>query len=83
EESVLAHIKKELKQVYPNIKVTTDEILKVLSNEVVKREIVDGEEAADAKKKIAKANKRMEKIKIEKSKDETIPKIVSLGNENQ
>jgi hypothetical protein len=70
EPAVLNLVKKELKQVYPNLKVTTEEILKVLSSEVVKREIVEGEEATEAKKKIAKANKRVEKSKQEKVKEE-------------
>jgi hypothetical protein len=75
ENSVLNLIKKELKQIHPNIKVTTDEILNVLSKEVVKREIVDGEEAIEAKKKISKANKRTEKIKNGKAKEEIISPI--------
>jgi hypothetical protein len=70
EESVLNLLRKELKQVYPNIKTSSDEIAKVLKNEVLKREIVEGEEALEAKKKIAKANRKVEKAKQEKAKEE-------------
>jgi predicted type IV restriction endonuclease len=66
EESILNTIKKELKQIYPDIKVSPEEIKSVLSLEVIKREILEGEEAEDAKKKISKANKKKEKIKSEK-----------------
>ncbi len=67
EEPILNAIKKELKQVYPDIKVSTDEIKTVLLNEVIKRELLAGEDADDAKKKIAKVNRKKEKVKAEKS----------------
>lgn len=70
-ESVVNAIKKELKQIYPEIKVTNDEILKVLSQNVVKREINEGEESEEAKKKIQKSLKKKEKAKSEKNLTET------------
>jgi len=66
-ESVLSTIKKELKSIYPDLKVTTEEIEKVLYNGVVKREINEGEESEDAKKKIGKSLRKKDKIKNEKS----------------
>jgi hypothetical protein len=66
-ESVLSTIKKELKSIYPDLKVTSEEIEKVLYNGVVKREINEGEESEDAKKKIAKSLRKKDKIKNEKS----------------
>lgn len=66
DESVLNIVKKELKNLYPDIKVTTDEIKNVLVSEVIKREIFEGEESEDARKKIAKANKKKEKAKSDK-----------------
>jgi predicted type IV restriction endonuclease len=66
EESILNTLKKELKQIYPDIKVTNEEIKTVLTSDVIKRELLTGEEADDARKKIAKANKRKEKLKTEK-----------------
>jgi hypothetical protein len=65
-ESILSNIRKELKFIYPDIKVSNEEIQKVLSNGVVKREILEGEEAEDAKKKISKSLKKKEKTKLEK-----------------
>ena len=66
DENVLNTIKKELKCMYPEIKVTNDEIKNVLVSEVIKREIFEGEEAEEAKKKISKANKKKEKARGEK-----------------
>jgi hypothetical protein len=66
-ESVLSTIKKELKSIYPDMKVTSEEIEKVLYNGVIKREIKEGEESDEAKKKIAKSLRKKDKLKIEKS----------------
>lgn len=68
-ESVINAIKKELKSIYPEIKVSNDEVVNVLTAGVVKREIIDGEESDEAKRKIARAVKKKEKVKIEKSSD--------------
>lgn len=69
EENVLNVLKKELKNLYPDIKVTTDEIKNVLVSEVIKREILEGEESEEAKKKIAKAHRKKEKAKSDKKID--------------
>lgn len=67
EEPVLNTIRKELKNIYPEIKVSLDDIKNVLSKDVIKREILEGEEAEESKKKIAKAFKKKDKLKVEKS----------------
>lgn len=48
-------IRRELRRVTPDIKITTDQIKAVLMNEVLKREVVEGEKADEAKKKVSKA----------------------------
>ena len=68
-ESVLGSIRKELKNIYPDLKVTNEEIHKVLFNGVVKREINEGEESEEAKSKIGKALKSKERVKSEKPLD--------------
>ena len=62
-EPILNSLRKELRQLYPDIKVTTDEIKSVLTTEVIKREIFEGEESEEAKKKILKAYKKKERAK--------------------
>lgn len=66
QENVLNVVRKELKSIYPEIKVTPDEILAVLSQDVIKREILEGEEAEESRKKISKALRRKERSKPEK-----------------
>ena len=67
---IMSGIRKELKSIYPEIKVTTDEIKNVLLQGVLKREILDGEESEDAKKKILRSQKKREKLKEEKKVEE-------------
>jgi hypothetical protein len=75
EDNVLNAIKKELKSLYPDIKVTNDEIKTVLVKEVIKRELLEGEESEEAKRKIAKANRKKEKAKVEKKGDKSTEEV--------
>lgn len=56
-ESVLDVIKRQVKKMSPTSKLTSEEIAQILADEVIKREVLDGESAADAKKKVSKAMK--------------------------
>ncbi|HOB81536.1 MAG TPA: hypothetical protein PLJ33_02055 [Peptococcaceae bacterium] len=56
-DTVINSIKKTLKKVLPDAKITDDEISAVLFNEVLKREVLEGEKAKEAKRKINKALK--------------------------
>jgi len=64
-DAVLDSIKKYVKKVTPNAKLELGDIKEVLANEVVKREIYEGDKAEEAKKKIAKALKAFEGKKIQ------------------
>lgn len=68
-DSIINNIKKELKGIFPDIKVSNDEIINVLMKEVIKREITEGEEAIEAQKKIGKALKKKEKAKVATKSD--------------
>lgn len=62
-DNVITALKKELKKLSPTIKIE-DEFLKLtLQNEVLKRELVDSEEAKAAVEVIKKANKQQAKLK--------------------
>jgi predicted type IV restriction endonuclease len=60
-EPVIDSIRKILKKVSPEIKVSNEDIVELLENEVLKREVIDGEKVEEAKKKINKAFKAMAK----------------------
>lgn len=73
-EVVIDSARKQLKKLCPEIKVSSDEINDLIKNEILKREIVEGEDAQDANKRVQKMTKalvaRTTKIKPkEESKD--------------
>jgi hypothetical protein len=56
-------LKRELKRFSEGTKIESEEIFEILQNEVLKRDIVEGDEAEEAKKRIKKFLKQTEKIK--------------------
>ena len=54
-EPILAVIRRELRRVSPDVKIDFSEIESVLTNEVIKREVVEGEQAVEARRKIARS----------------------------
>ena len=54
-EPVLNIIRRELKRLSPDVRVEIEEIKAVLMAEVLKREVLEGDSASDAKKKIARS----------------------------
>lgn len=64
-DSIIDSIKKTLKKVAPDAKVTNEEILSIVENEVLKREVLEGDKACEAKKRILKALKAGDKEKVE------------------
>jgi predicted type IV restriction endonuclease len=60
---VIAVIRRELKKVSPNVKVSADQVREVITREVLKREVAEGEKAEEAKKKVAKVTAREAKTR--------------------
>jgi len=54
-ETLLDVIKRELKRVTPGVKIENDEIEAVLRTDIIKRDVLEGDKAIEAKKKITKA----------------------------
>jgi hypothetical protein len=52
---VLDVIRRELRRVSPDVRIDTDQIRNVLVNEVIKREVMEGDKAEEARRKISKA----------------------------
>ncbi|HWZ23183.1 MAG TPA: type I restriction enzyme HsdR N-terminal domain-containing protein [Cytophagaceae bacterium] len=74
--NIINVIKKELRQIYPDVKVQSEEIENVLLHEVIKRELLEGEDSDNAKKKITKVIKKQEKERASKQGAAT-PVIIS------
>ncbi|MFA6289612.1 MAG: type I restriction enzyme HsdR N-terminal domain-containing protein [Opitutaceae bacterium] len=65
-EPVLAVVRRELKRMSPDVKIEIEEIQSVLSQEVIKRDVIEGEKALEAGRKITRAANRALKAKSEK-----------------
>jgi hypothetical protein len=67
---ILDVIRRELRRVSPDVKIDTDDIKSVLLNEVIKREVLEGDKAKEATKKIAKVAAKKNKASASLVKQE-------------
>jgi len=56
---VLEVIRRELRKMSPDVKIDTEQIKEVILQEIFKRDVVEGEKAEEARRKIARANNRV------------------------
>lgn len=52
---VLDVIRRELRRLSPDVRIDSEEIRAVLTNEVIKREVLEGEKAEEARRKVSRA----------------------------
>lgn len=76
---VLDVIRRELRRLSPDIRIDTEQIKSVLMQDVLKREVVEGEKAQEARKKISRAASRALRVKAakESKKDTGQPDVPS------
>jgi hypothetical protein len=60
---VMDVVRRELRRVSPDAKIEGDDILKVLQEEVLKRDVLEGDKAISAKKVVARAGNRALRVK--------------------
>ena len=65
---VLEVIRRELRRMSPDLRVEIEELRGLISQDVLKRDVVDGEQAVQAKKKLSRASSRM--LRLKKQEDE-------------
>lgn len=70
---VLDVIRRELRRVSPDVRIEVDDIQRVLSGEVIKREVQDGDKADEAKRKIRQASDRPLRAKRERAAESNPP----------
>ncbi len=74
-ETVVSVIRRELRKISSGVKVTEEEIVSILMSEVLKRDVVQGESAEEAVKRVKKTLKKQIRKKGEKKETEKIPEI--------
>lgn len=61
---VLDVIRRELRRLSPDVKIDREELRSVLEQEVLKREVTEGDKAEEARKKIAKAQGKALRVRV-------------------
>ncbi len=69
-DSVVDSIRKHIKKIYPDIKVTNDELYALIFNDIFKRDVIEGDAAVEAKKAVQKAEKKLAATKAKKEATE-------------
>jgi hypothetical protein len=72
-DSVLEVVRRELRRLSPGVKIEVDEIKSVLMQNVIKREVIEGEKADEAGKQFNKAANRALRAKASKAAAEEEP----------
>lgn len=67
---VLEVVRRELRRVSPDVKIQIEQIRTVLAAEVIKREVMEGEKADEARRKISRAVSKAQRAKSAKDEPE-------------
>jgi predicted type IV restriction endonuclease len=73
---ILDVIRREIRRLSPDIKIDSDQIKSVLEQEVLKREVVEGEKAEEARKKISRSYSKVLREKTKDVKEESPGSII-------
>lgn len=79
-EPVLEVVRRELRRMSPDVRVEVDELRSVVSQDVLKRDVIEGDQAAQARKKLSRAASRLLRIKKqdeEQAESESVPSAVA------
>lgn len=76
---VLEVVRRELRRVSPDVRIDVEQIRGVLINEVLKREVMEGEKADEARKKIARtANKSLRASTLKETKSDDSGQVADI-----
>ena len=76
-DSVLTAIRREMRRLFPDLKVTTEQLQELLCNDVLKREVVEGDKAKVAQSYIKRAASRLAKQIVKQSEGKASEKPAS------
>ena len=64
---IVSLVRRELKKLFPEIKVEAEQILDILTNEVLKREVIEGDKVKETQAKIKKATSKIARQSAKKA----------------
>lgn len=79
-DSVLHTIRRELKRLSPDVRISVDEIRDALVHEVIKRDTIEGEKAVEAQKMVSRAANKA--LRQKRSRGEANTGVVSVDAED-
>jgi hypothetical protein len=74
---VLDVVRRELRRVSPEVRIETEQIRAVLMNEVIKREVMEGDKADEARKKITRSQNKVLRAKETKTEAASGPSFIA------
>ena len=90
---VLQVLRRELRRMFPDVRIEVDEIQSVLTSDVIKRDVMEGENAEEARKKISRSLNKVQKEKTarkessasdgESSKEESETPVDDVSNNSE
>ncbi len=84
-DSVVSNIRKEMRKLYPDLKIENQQITDILNNEVLKRDVIEGEKVKETQQKLKKINAKNQKQaekKIVKSEKPVVAEPLENEPEN-
>jgi len=81
-EPIVNTVRRELRKIKTGIKVDSAEIRELISQEVIKREILESETGKETNKQVERLMKQQERAKLKSKKGATTPEADIPGNTN-
>lgn len=84
-EPVISCIRREMRRYFPDLKIDPENISDLLNNEILKREVIDGDKVKDAQQRIKQASSRLARDAAKKAKSgasEALSQPDALGDES-
>jgi predicted type IV restriction endonuclease len=72
---VVEVVRRELRRLSPDVKIDSEQIRNVLTQEVLKRDVLEGDKAEDAKKRIAKAANKVLRARAAAATSDTVSDV--------
>jgi Type I restriction enzyme R protein N terminus (HSDR_N) len=66
-EPIVGAIRREMRKIFPDLKVEADQIAQILENDVLKRDVIDGDKAKDAAVRVKKAQQKQARAAAKES----------------
>lgn len=73
DETVVGVVRRQLRRLFPGIRISETEIADLVRNDVLKREVLDGDRAAAAEKLVRKASRKRQRAKVEHDSTPSVP----------